>query len=104
MNDEPKPKVSSRRPIGFRPGELRDWLDGLAKETGKDLSEVIRIGLTACKPQIDAIVRKCGPNPSEEFLLQLASDLEACMYARTLDLNPRAVLRDAATQSLGTPS
>lgn len=100
MSDHGKEKVSSTRPIGFRAGSLRSWLDKLAGDTGKELSEVIRIGLTACKPQIDSIVRACGPNPSDEELRQLADDVEACRHARQLGVDPRAALRDAAAAQL----
>lgn len=100
MSDHGKEKVSSTRPIGFRAGSLRPWIEELAQATGKDLSEVIRIGLTACKPQIDSIVRACGPNPSDDELRQLADDVEACRYARQLGVDPRIALRDAAEEQL----
>lgn len=98
--EQPREKLSSTKPINFRAGALRGWLDELADKTGKDLSDVIRIGLTACKPQIDTVVRACSPNPSDEELQQLADDVEACRYARQLGVDPRIALRDAANAAL----
>jgi hypothetical protein len=96
MGSNPSPeKLSSSKSIGFRPGVLRGQLDGLFSElakndTGLRLSDLVRDGLTAFWPQIEAYLRarqqtKLDPVELSKVTVVAAKALENGITAEELE-------------------
>lgn len=92
--------------FNFRvPQKLRDSVDGLAKETGWDASDIGRMALMVFWPQISAIVRANEPSAgSAENVEQLREMADLLQSAKRLGLDLRAVLVSAVEQKLAASS
>ena len=91
-------KLQSR--INLRvPAELRDAINLTARETGLDVSEILRPGLVAYWPEIDAMARLRVSAPSPEGG-SLREFIALCRTAQARGIDPRATLAAALTDHL----
>jgi predicted DNA-binding protein len=97
------PKLSSARSLNFRPGPaIRAAIDDLAAETGRNHSDIIRDGITAYWPEIEALNRNLARNAAPGEVNQLRAWVDSCAAAARQGLDPAAILTDACTAALET--
>jgi predicted DNA-binding protein len=90
------PKLN--RTISFRIApELRQNLDTLATDTDRDISDIIRDGLVAFWPEIEALNRQLGRRATPEAVARLRAYIDAGQQAAALGLDlPALLAREAA--------
>ena len=97
------PKLSSARSLNFRPGPaIREAIEALAAETGRNPSDILRDGIAAYWPEIEALNRNLARNAAPGEVATLRSWVDGCAAAARLGLDPAAVLTDACTAALET--
>lgn len=89
------PKLSSAKSVGFRPGALRGQLEALLADLQKRdpnarLSDILRDGVTAFWPQIEAFIRartesRVSPEQLTKIVLVSASALQNGMTVDELE-------------------
>lgn len=100
METTPAPKLSMAKAVGFRPGALREKLDALSAATGRDISDILRDGITAYWPEIEALNTTLGRSASPQEVTKVREWIDACTHAAKLGIDPRATLVAAAETKL----
>jgi hypothetical protein len=95
-------KFSSAKNIGFRPGpEFRAQIEELAAVSGWRISDIARVGLQTCWPEIKALVLASGRRPgTDQDLGELRQVLELCRVAQERGVDVRAALSSAMDAKL----
>lgn len=106
-------KLSGSKSIGFRPGALRKQLDDLFEELAKQdaglrLSDLVRDGLTAFWPQIEAYLRarqqtKVDPAILAKLTVITAKAMEHGVTEEELEVLLSGLLEQKLTVFPGTP-
>lgn len=74
--------------FGFRVNpEWRERLEKLAADTGRDISEILRDGLQAYWPEIEALNYQLGRRATSEQLAQLRAWMQAGQQASALGID-----------------
>lgn len=92
----PKPKLERGITVRLAP-MMRQNLDGLAKTTGRDVSDIVRDGLSAFWPEIEALNRQLGHRASAEDVTRLRTWMDAGREAAALGIDLSDLVRRAKT-------